>query len=77
MEVAILNIEREPIDSYEFVRIETSRGRVDCRYYRVEGTDKGVIMVGGIGGDFDNPADNLYPRLCELRKSYVKMADMV
>jgi pimeloyl-ACP methyl ester carboxylesterase len=68
LEVAILNIEREPIDSYEFVRIETSRGRVDCRYYRVEGTDKGVIMVGGIGGDFDTPGDNLYPRLCEYLK---------
>jgi hypothetical protein len=29
-----------------------------------EGTDKGVVMVGGIGGGFDTPADNLYPRLC-------------
>lgn len=65
LELAILNIERESVDSYEFIRIETSRGRIDCRYYRAEDTDKGVIMVGGIGGDFDTPADNLYPRLCE------------
>jgi hypothetical protein len=25
-------------------------------------------MVGGIGGNFDTPADNLYPRLCEYLK---------
>jgi pimeloyl-ACP methyl ester carboxylesterase len=68
LEVAILNIKRESVDSYEFVRIETSRGRVDCQYYRAEGADKGVIMVGGIGGDFDTPANNLYPRLCEYLK---------
>ncbi len=29
-----------------------------------KGTDKGVVMVGGIGGGFDTPAHNLYPRLC-------------
>lgn len=65
MEVIILDLRREYVDSYELVSIYTNLGRVDCRYYRVEGTDKGVIMVGGIGGDFDTPADNLYPRLCE------------
>ena len=51
-------------ESFELIQIETSRGRVDCRYYRAEGSNIGVIMVGGIGGDFDTPADNLYPRLC-------------
>lgn len=56
------------MDSYETVRVETSRGVVECRYYRAEGADKGVIMVGGIGGDFDTPAHNLYPRLCEYFK---------
>ncbi len=64
MEIAILNIKRESIGPYEFVRIETNRGRVDCHYYGVEEADKGVIMVGGIGGDFDTPANGLYPRLC-------------
>jgi pimeloyl-ACP methyl ester carboxylesterase len=61
-------MERKSVDSYEFVRIDTSRGKVECRYYRAEGADKGVIMVGGIGGNFDTPADNLYPRLCEYLK---------
>jgi pimeloyl-ACP methyl ester carboxylesterase len=64
LEVAILDIKKEPVETYEFVRIKTSRGRIDCHYYRVEGTDRGVIMVGGIGGDFDTPANGLYPRLC-------------
>lgn len=68
LEVTVLNIKRESVDSYEFIRIDTSRGMIDCRYYRAEGADKGVIMVGGIGGDFDTPADDLYPRLCEYLK---------
>ncbi|HII93110.1 MAG TPA: alpha/beta hydrolase [Methanosarcina sp.] len=64
LEVAILDINSEPRDSFELIRIDTSRGKVNCHYYRVEKADKGVIMVGGIGGDFDTPAEGLYPRLC-------------
>ncbi|AKB82381.1 hypothetical protein MSBR3_1803 [Methanosarcina barkeri 3] len=70
LEVAILDINTEPRDSFELIRIDTSRGRVNCHYYRVEKADKGVIMVGGIGGDFDTPAEGLYPRLCaDLKKN--------
>lgn len=36
IETIILDVEREQKDSYEFVQIETSRGRVDCAYYRAE-----------------------------------------
>lgn len=64
LEVAILNVNREPRGSFELIRIDTSRGRIGCHYYRAEKADKGVVMVGGIGGDFDTPARNLYPRLC-------------
>lgn len=64
LEIAILDVKREPRDSFELVGIDTSRGRIDCHYYRAENTDKGVIMVGGIGGGFDTPAEGLYPRLC-------------
>jgi pimeloyl-ACP methyl ester carboxylesterase len=64
LEVTTLDVKREPRDSFELVRIDTSRGRIDCHYYRAEKTDKGVIMVGGIGGGFDTPAEGLYPRLC-------------
>lgn len=64
LEAAILDVKREPGEPFELVRIDTSRGRIDCHYYMAENVDKGVIMVGGIGGDFDTPADGLYPRLC-------------
>lgn len=63
LETTVFDIKREQKDLYEFIQIETSRGRVDCAYYRAEGTDKGVIMVTGVGGDFDTPAEGLYPRL--------------
>lgn len=63
LETVILDVRREQKDLFEFVKIETSRGRIDYAYYRAEGTDKGVIMVTGVGGGFDSPADSLYPRL--------------
>lgn len=63
LETIILDIKRKQENLYEFIQIETSRGKVDCAYYMAEGTDKGVIMVTGVGGGFDTPADHLYPRL--------------
>lgn len=70
LDTVILDIKRKQKDLYEFVQIETSRGRVDYAYYRAEGTDKGVIMVTGVGGGFDTPADHLYPRLSnDLRET--------
>jgi len=68
LETKIIDVKREPENSFEFVRIETSRGEVNCKYYKAKGADKGIIMVGGIGGGFQTPADNLYPRLCEYFK---------
>lgn len=68
LETTILDVKREPENSFELVRIETNQGSVDCKYYKTEETDKGVIMVGGVGGGFQTPADSLYPRLCEFSK---------
>ena len=65
LEADILDIKQEPEDRFKSVTIETSRGKVECRYYTAENADKAVIMVGGVGGGFDTPADGLYPRLCE------------
>jgi esterase/lipase len=36
---------------------------VNCRFYPSKGSKTGVIFVGGIGGDFDSPAKNLYSKL--------------
>ncbi|AKB78248.1 hypothetical protein MSHOH_1765 [Methanosarcina horonobensis HB-1 = JCM 15518] len=70
LETIILDVKREQKDFYEFVQIGTSRGRIDCAYYGAEGTDKGVIMVTGVHGGFDSPADSLYPRLSsDLRET--------
>lgn len=65
LETVILDVIREPQDSFELVLIETSRGNVECKYYNAGETDKGVIMVGGVGGGYQTPANSLYPRLCE------------
>ncbi|MGK7878214.1 MAG: alpha/beta hydrolase [Xenococcaceae cyanobacterium] len=70
MKVAIQNVKVEPIqDTYYPVRLTTSRGHVNCRYYSVPGTGRGAIWVGGVGGGllggWDSPAKGLYPRLCQ------------
>lgn len=36
---------------------------VKCHYYKAKESNLGAIFVGGIGGDFDSPANNLYPKL--------------
>ena len=42
-----------------------SRGSevTNARFYPATNGKLGVILVGGIGGDFDTPAKNLYPKL--------------
>ena len=57
--------EASATDVYAPVRLQTDRGRVDCRYYAVERAAAAVILVGGVGGGWDSPARGLYPRLAE------------
>lgn len=57
-----------PKDGYLPVTLVTGRGEVACRYYPVEGTHLGAVWVGGVGGDWDSPARELYPRLSEELK---------
>ena len=45
------------------VKLASERGRVTVRYYPASGARKAVVMVGGVGGDFDTPARGLYPRV--------------
>lgn len=67
-ETTIVDVKTKPEDSFELVCIETSRGRVECKYYKAGKADKGIILIGGAGGDFQTPADNLYPHLGEYLK---------
>lgn len=40
-------------------------GSVRTRLHLPDAADAAVVMVGGVGGGFDTPARNLYPRLAE------------
>ncbi len=53
-------------NGYQSIVIHTDRGPIGCRYYVADGAHVGVIFVGGGAGDFDSPARQLYPRLCEM-----------
>lgn len=63
LEIIIIDVKTKSEDSFELVCIETNRGTVECKYYKAEEADRGIVLVGGAGGDFQTPADNLYPRL--------------
>jgi len=68
LETLIIDVKTKPEDSFELVCIETSRGIVECKYHKAEEADKGIVLVGGAGGDFQTPAENLYPHLGEYFK---------
>lgn len=51
------------VDGYQAVTLATTRGEVRCRYYAADEAGRGVVWIGGIGGGWDTPARNLYPRL--------------
>lgn len=57
-------MERSEMDEGPHVEVvlETGRGPVTGRHYRAEGA-VGVVWVGGIGGGWDTPGRQLYPRL--------------
>ena len=65
-----------PEDGYYPVKLVTSRGNIHCRYYPVEETQTAAIWVGGVGGDWDTPAQQLYPQLCEELQSEAAIASM-
>lgn len=57
-------------NGYIPVELITGRGEVSCRFYKVNSNNSGVIWVGGMGGNWDTPAEGLYPDLSEkLRKN--------
>lgn len=65
-EMMIQDVEiHDRLTGYHPVKLTTSIGPIHCRYYPVENSQKAAIWVGGVGGDWDTPAQGLYPRLCE------------
>lgn len=49
-------------DIYREYELRTNGATVLVRLYEAAGS-AAVVMVGGVGGDFDSPANGLYPRL--------------
>ncbi len=45
--------------------LRTRRGPVDVLLYEAARAKAGVLLAGGVGGGFDTPARELYPRLGE------------
>lgn len=64
MMVESVEVEAER-EGYQPIKLITSRGPIYCRYYPVEGSQLAAIWVGGVGGDWDTPARQLYPLLCQ------------
>jgi len=64
-----INIGTITNEGYRTVRLAISEtgNVVECRYYKAEVTDSksAVIYVGGVGGGWDSPAKELYPRLSQ------------
>lgn len=48
---------------FRTIEIMTVQGPLNVREWGARGADTVVLMVGGVGGGFDSPADNLYSRL--------------
>lgn len=53
---------------YDECCLETPNGPVIIRSYASPGATASTLMVGGVGGDFDSPANGLYPRIAERLK---------
>lgn len=50
---------------WELIKLETDRGPIQMRRHLPVDADGTVVMVGGVGGGFDTPGRDLYPRLAE------------
>jgi len=59
-----IHISKTIEEGYYSVSLDTDSGPLDCRYYHQATEKQAVIYVGGVGGGFDTPAKDLYPRLC-------------
>lgn len=50
---------------YTEQNLRVTDGDVATRYYAASAARRGVIWVGGVGGGWDSPADDLYPKSSE------------
>lgn len=50
---------------YETLQLSTPTGIAAARLYSADHPQAGVVCVGGVGGGWDSPARDLYPRLLQ------------
>ena len=55
--------EYNDVMGYREIAVPSARGPVTCRWYAAHGKGAAIIWVGGVGGGWDTPAKQLYPRL--------------
>jgi pimeloyl-ACP methyl ester carboxylesterase len=63
MTIDTIKVGRKTIQNYTPVTLLSDKGGVHTRYYHSPSARESVIFIGGIDGDFDSPANNLYHRL--------------
>lgn len=51
-------------EGYHRIELVGREGAIAARLYPSAEATRGAIWVGGVGGDWDTPARELYPRLC-------------
>lgn len=61
-------IKEKSRNGYIPLKLITDRGEVSCRFYNTESNKLCVILVGGVGGGWDTPAEGLYEDLSEKLK---------
>ena len=86
-ELALTNVATEPAGpGAERVALETTRGRIECRYHDAAAGDAAVLWVFGAGGGLGGPAGGVYERLgarltaeglASLQVAYRRPADLV
>lgn len=65
-EMMVQDVEIQPQqEGYHPVKLITQFDPIFCRYYPVTNAKHAAIWVGGVGGDWDTPAQGLYPSLCQ------------
>ena len=67
-DISIGTITNEGYKTVKLTLSQTGNNIVECRYYKAGFTDSSkaaVIYVGGIGGGWDSPSKELYPRLSQ------------
>lgn len=56
---------RDTPSSHADQEIRLAGGSLEARLYDAPNAESGIVWVGGLGGFWDGPAGDLYPRLCE------------